>query len=196
MTKDDLIAFETEIADLFNAGGIPYPVHLSDGSEDQLIRIFQDIDRDDWVFGSWRMHYECLLHGVPPADLKAAILRGGSISLCFPEYRVYSSAIVGGILPIALGAAMGIKLSRGTNRVHCFIGDMTVETGIAHECIKYSRNHHLPIRWIIARNGHSVLTPVDAVWGSKTTWGFHADVEAYDYKSKYPHAGAGKRVEF
>ena len=32
------------------------------------------------------------------------------------------------------------------------MGEMTSETGIAHECIKYSRNHKLPIHFIIEDN--------------------------------------------
>ena len=38
------------------------------------------------------------------------IVNGKSISLCFPEYKIYSSAIVGGSIPIALGAARQLNL--------------------------------------------------------------------------------------
>ena len=93
---------------------------------------------------SWRSHYQCLLKGVPPEKVRDEILAGRSISLCFPEYRVVSSAIVGGILPIAVGIALGLKRRNEPGRVHCFMGDMTSETGIAHECIKYSFNHGSP----------------------------------------------------
>ena len=42
------------------------------------------------------------------------ILEGKSISLCFPEYNIYSSAIVGGVLPIAVGVAMNLKNNKKT----------------------------------------------------------------------------------
>ena len=94
---------------MFNAAKIRAPVHLYSGNEAQMIEIFRDVKPEDWVMCSWRSHYQCLLKGVPRDQVKAEILAGRSISLCFPEYRVVSSAIVGGILPIAVGMALGIK---------------------------------------------------------------------------------------
>ena len=86
MKKKDLIAFEEEIADLFNAGKIRAPVHLYKGNENKIINVFKNINKNDWVFCSWRSHYQCLLKGVPPNKIKAEILAGRSISLCFPKY--------------------------------------------------------------------------------------------------------------
>lgn len=193
MTKSDLIAFEEEIAAEFNAAKIPYPVHLESGNEDALMEVFENVHRNDWVFVSWRGHLKALLKGVPPNQLKAAIHRGESMGLRFPKQRVYGSAIVGGTIPIALGVALAIKRSGDKERVHCFLGDMTAETGIFFECYKYARNHDLPIRWIIEDNGVSVCTDTHRVWGGKTHFGCAV---RYEYQSKYPHAGAGKRVNF
>ena len=53
----------------------------------------------------------------------------------FSEYKIYSSAIVGGSIPIALGAAWAIKFKNKKEKVFCFMGEMTSETGIVHECI-------------------------------------------------------------
>lgn len=199
MKKNELIGFEEEVAALFNEGKIRAPVHLYHGNEDSLIEIFKGIRTQDWVFCSWRSHYQCLLKGVPREQLLEEILAGRSISLCFPKQRVYSSAIVGGILPIAVGAAMSIKRQNLESKVYCFIGDMTSETGIAHESIKYSRNHRLPIQFIIEDNGKSVCTDTREVWGqSKLTFEDKNDdyVTYYSYETKYPHAGAGIRVQF
>ena len=55
--KSFLIDFETEIKEIYEDGKIIAPVHLSGGNEDQLIEIFKDVDKDDWVFSSWRNHY-------------------------------------------------------------------------------------------------------------------------------------------
>src|SRR5208282_4694858 len=164
MTSEELIAFESDIADLFNAAKIRAPVHLYYGNEAQIIEIFRDVKPEDWVMCSCRSHYQCLLKGVPPEQVKAEILAGRSISLCFPEYRVVSSAIVGGILSIAVGVALGLKRRGEKGRVHCFLGEMTAETGMAHECIKYSHNFQLPIRFIVEDNGKSVCTDTRETW--------------------------------
>ena len=60
-------------------------------------------------------------------------------------------------MPIAVGMALSFKRKKSKNKVYCFIGEMTSETGIAHECIKYSRNKKLPIHFIVEDNGKSVL---------------------------------------
>ncbi len=202
LTKKELIEFETEMAECFDAAMIRAPVHLYNGNEDQIIKVFKDhnIGPDDWVLCSWRSHYQCLLKGVPKDELKSAILQGRSISLCFSKYRVLSSGIVTGVLPISIGIAMDIKRKGGENKVYCFMGEMTSETGVAHECIKYARNHKLPIHFIVEDNGKSVCTDTRATWGmEKLTYEDVNDeyITYYKYKlDKYPHAGAGKRVQF
>jgi len=199
MTKDELIAFEDEIAEQFNSGKIRAPVHLYSGNEEQIIDAFRPIRPRDWVFCSWRSHYQCLLKGVPKALVRSEILAGRSISLCFPEQRVYSSAIVGGVLPIAVGAAISIRRRGEDAKVYCFMGEMTAETGIAHESIKYSRNHRLPIHFIVEDNEKSVCTDTREAW-SQPRLSFEGAndeyVSYYRYRTKYPHAGAGVRVQF
>jgi len=199
LKAQDLIDFETEIAGFFNAAQIRAPIHLYSGNEEEMIGIFQDIRAEDWVLCSWRSHYQCLLKGVPREQLKAEIMAGRSISLCFPEYRVFSSAIVTGVLPIAVGIALAIQRAGGSERVHCFMGEMTSETGSAHECIKYATNHSLPIRFIVEDNGKSVCTDTRQTWNSPVLTyenSSHPLVHYYKYETKYPHAGAGARVQF
>ena len=199
MDKEELIKFEEEIAELFNGANISAPVHLYYGNEDQIIDVFKKVRPQDWVFCSWRSHYQCLLKGVPTEEIKNEILAGRSISLCFPDYQIYSSALVGGSLPVAVGTAIAIKRKDEDSKVYCFMGDMTSETGIAHECIKYSRNHQLPIHFIIEDNSKSVCTDTRETWNSnKLSYESVSDpmITYYRYESKYPHAGAGTRVQF
>ena len=64
--------------------------------------------------------------GVPKNEVKKEILAGRSISLCFPEQKIYSSALVGGSIPIAVGTALSLKLRNEKNTmVYCFMGEMT-----------------------------------------------------------------------
>jgi TPP-dependent pyruvate/acetoin dehydrogenase alpha subunit len=202
LTKEELIEFENEMADCFNNAMIKAPVHLYNGNEEQIINVFKknNIGPQDWVLCSWRSHYQCLLKGVPKDELKEAILKGRSISLGFSKYRVLCSGIVTGQLSVSLGIALDIKRKGGNNKVYCFMGEMTSETGAAHEVIKYARNHKLPIHFIIEDNGKSVCTDTRATWGTdKLTYeGINDEyITYYKYKlDKYPHAGAGVRVQF
>ena len=199
LTAEDLINFEDRVADAFNSGLIKAPVHLYHGNENQMIEVFGDVKEQDWIMCSWRSHYQCLLKGVPEDVLYRDILAGRSISLCYPNERIFSSAIVGGSISIATGIALSILKKDGRNRVHCFVGDMTAETGIAHECIKYSENFDLPIRFIVEDNRKSVCTDTYKAWGMSASSYSEYDgskVVYYQYETRYPHAGAGERVQF
>jgi len=208
-TTESLQAFEEKVATAFNNKEIPHPVHLEDGNYEQLIEVFNKyVNETDWVSGTWRQHVKCLLKGVPEDELFRAIKQGKSIGLCFGAHRIVSSAIVGGIVPIALGIAQAIKWRGETNKVVCFLGDMSAETGIFYECVKYAEAWDLPVLWVIENNHKSVCSITKDVWNGD---GFFTNVKKYkagtvarltksvlyyEYESKFPHAGAGLRVQF
>ena len=203
LTAQDLISFEEEVAECFNSGKIRAPIHLYNGNEDKIIKIFEKVNKEDYIFCSWRSNYQCLLKGVPRETLKKDILAGKSITLCYPEYNIFSSAIVTGSIPIANGRALAEKRKGSGSHVWCFVGDMSSETGSFHENVKYSVNHDLPITWVVEDNGKSVCTDTRKTWNTDNLSYEEFDllqsrqkVIYYKYETKYPHAGAGKRIQF
>ena len=194
MNKQNLIDFEKRVQKSYEAGEMNAPIHLSGNNEDQLIKIFKNIDKDDWVFSSWRNHYHALLHGFDPEELFNLIKEGKSMGINSVKHKFYSSSIVGGSLPIALGVAQSIKLKKETSKVWCFIGDMTFETGTFHECYKYSRNFDLPLEFVIEDNNMSTNTPTDEAWNQKSE--IPDDVYYYQYERNFPHHGTGKWILF
>lgn len=194
LTAEDLIQFENDIVQKWEDGKIRGPIHLSNGNEEQLIEVFKRISKNDWVFSTWRSHYHALLKGISPQWIAEEILAGKSITLCNIDEKFYSSAIVGGTLSIALGVAMGIKEKGSDEKVWCFIGDMSFESGIFYEVHKYARNFDLPLYFIVEDNDVSTYTPTEATWNKKKD--IPSDVIHYKYKSKYPHYGSGKWVVF
>ena len=194
ITKDELISFETEVKEKYEAGEIPSPIHLAKDNEDELIEIFQYIHSEDWIFQAWRNHYHALLHGFNRQQLMDDIVDGRSMATSSKVNKFYSSAIVGGIIPIALGAAMALKQKGSDRKVWCFIGDMTFETGVFHESYKYAKNFELPIQFVVEDNNLSVHTPTDAAWGVRQE--VPEDVVYYRYENGYPHHGTGAWVNF
>jgi len=191
----DLIDFENDIISHWEGGEIRGPIHLSNGNEKELIRIFSKIGIDDWVFSTWRSHYHALLHGMEPDKLKQKILDGKSITIVDKESKFYASAIVTGTLPIALGVAKAIKLQKSDNKVWVFLGDMAFESGIFYEVHKYARNYDLPLYFVVEDNGVSTNTPTLDTWNGIQRE-IPEDVIYYKYESKYPHYGTGKWVVF
>ena len=193
-TPETLIAFEKSIAGTFNRGEIKAPVHLAGGNEQQLIDIFKDIRPQDWVCCGWRAHLHCLLKSVPPQELKDAIVAGRSIGLCFPDQRVISSALVGGIVPIALGLAWAAKYRNEDEKVWCFIGDMSAHCGLVYECMTYAKNDNLPLEIVVEDNGKSVATNTAAAWGDDLRWLHGGLFRYYKYELRFPHVGTGTWV--
>jgi pyruvate dehydrogenase E1 component alpha subunit len=189
-----LIGFEKKMADHWEAGRIRGPIHLSGGNEEQLIEIFKRVKNTDWVFSTWRSHYHALLKGLPSEWLEQEILEGRSITIVNKEEKFYSSAIVGGIIPIAVGVAMANKRKGINDTVWCFVGDMTYETGTFMENYKYAKNFDLPIRFVVEDNGVSTNTPTIETWNKKSE--IPEDVIWYQYKKEWPHYGTGKWVIF
>lgn len=188
LIKEDLIAFEEEMARVFGTGKIRAPVHLVGGNENQLLGIFQNIKDEDWVFSTHRSHLHALLKGVPPEVVREDILAGKSICLQYSEYRFHTSAIVGGNLPQAVGVAMTGQ------RVWVFCGEMAAQTGIFSECLRFSEKNDLPITFVIEDSGFSVLTPTSEVWPD-ICLDSHKVIR-YQYKNTFPHQGTGVQVAF
>jgi pyruvate dehydrogenase E1 component alpha subunit len=207
MTPQELIDFETDIGNRFNNREIRAPIHLYDGAENQMIRVFEKIDvENDWICCTWRNHYQALLKGIPPDVLRERIVAGKSMVMNLPEYKFICSSIVGGIPSIATGLALAAKLKGTTERVWCWTGDMSANTGAWSEAYRYSVAQDLPITFVVEDNELSVLTPTSEVWGDSRwylpvagnrNWYESSHLIYYRYKNnKYPHAGAGVRVQF
>ena len=99
--------------------------------------------------------------------LKEEIIKGRSIHINSREHKVFTSSIVCGNIPIALGVALALKLKKANNKVWTFVGDMAAEMGVFHECTKYARRNNLPIKFVVEDNGLSVNTPTQKVWGEE-----------------------------
>jgi len=205
ITRQELIDFETEIGERFNNREIRAPIHLYHGNEDQIMQVFNAIDiENDWVCCTWRNHYQALLKGVPKDLLRSEIIAGRSMVLNLPEYKFVCSSIVGGIPSIATGLALAAKLRNTGEHVWCWTGDMSAETGAWHESYKYSVNHRLPITFVVEDNGLAVESPTDKIWGrtvpyyaADADWFQDTNLIYYRYQNtRYPHAGAGVKVQF
>ena len=187
LSAKELIEFEDEVARRFENKEILGPIHLCSKTQvSPLLEIFKDIRRSDWVLSNWRSHFHALLHGVPADLVMAEILAGRSMGLNFPKYRVMTSAIMGGMLPIACG------LAAAGEKVWCFVGDMAARTGAFHDASTYAAGQLLGIRFVVEDNGLSVNTPTEEIWGRTPA----KIVDRYQYKRTWNHSGTNNYVAF
>ena len=196
-TKKELISFEKRIYDLFEAGELPYLLHLCGGNEDQLIEIFSKINEGDWVFSTHRSHYHYLLKGGNEQKLLDKIKGGDSMFIFDKELNFYSSSVLAGCTGIAVGVAEALKREGSPHKVWCFIGDGAEDEGHFYEAVRYASGKNIPCTFIIEDNDRSVDTTKEG----RGSNGFRIEsphIFRYDYKPTYPHAstGSGRIVQF
>jgi len=136
-----------------------------------------------------------LLKSKDPEWVKSEIMNGRSMHISSRKYKFFTSSIVAGIIPIALGTALALKRKKSKSRVWCFIGDMAAETGTFYESWKYSVGEDLPITFIVEDNDFSVYTPTKEVWRGYNIYN-PVGLIYYKYKRIYPHYGIGKFIDF
>lgn len=206
----ELVQFEKDLVELWKAGKIRVPLHLSGGNEWELVRVFQEIKEHDWVVSTHRNHYHALLKGVDKNELRQEIL-GNSSGLCGGasgsmhttdmDRRFISSCLVGAGAPVAVGLALGIELAGGPEHVWCFLGDGAVDEGSFWESLQFAEGRDLPVTFIIEDNNRSVESTGEDRGVSRSTSRMSVlllskKVRYHTFKSTWPHVGNGEYVSF
>ena len=162
---------ELKIEDLYHDDEMKTPVHLSLGQEAVSAAICANLKREDYIFSNHRSHGHYLAKG---GDLKAMIAefycketgcakgRGGSMHLIDTSVgHLGSSAIVGGGIPNAVGAAFAIKMQKKDLVAVTFFGDAACEQGVLYESMNWAKLHSLPIIYVCENNRYSVHSYID-----------------------------------
>jgi len=162
---------EEEIERRYREDQMKTPIHLVIGQEATSVGCCAALRREDLLYSSHRTHGNYLAKG---GDLKAMLCemhcringcagsRGGSMHLIDKSVGMAgTSAIVGGAMPIATGAALAAQL-QGLDRVSVvFIGDATTEQGVASESLNFAALKRLPVIFFCENNFYSVQSPLD-----------------------------------
>jgi pyruvate dehydrogenase E1 component alpha subunit len=199
VTKQELIDFEKSVASHWEAGDLPYLIHLSGGNEDFLIEHFEeDVKDGDWIFSTHRNHHHALLAGIPANTLMGRILEGNSMFVFSRSHNFFSSSILAGTCAIAAGVAYALKESGSDNWVYCFLGDGAEEQGHFYEAVMFVEAQDLPCMFIIEDNDRQVDTSFEERNPNKFKFEMPSCVIRNKYKATYPHAGNGtsKKIVF
>lgn len=161
---------EEEIERRYQQDQMKTPIHLVIGQEATSVGCCAALRVDDLMYSSHRTHGNYLAKG---GDLKAMLCemhcringcvgsRGGSMHLIDKRVGMAgTSAIVGGALPIAAGAALAAQL-KGTDGVAVvFFGDAATEEGVASETLNFAVLKKLPVIFFCENNFYSVQSPL------------------------------------
>jgi TPP-dependent pyruvate/acetoin dehydrogenase alpha subunit len=161
---------EEEIERRYHQDLMKTPIHLVIGQEATSVGACAALRVTDLLYSSHRTHGNYLAKG---GDLKAMLAemhcratgcvgsRGGSMHLIDKKVGMAgTSAIVGGAVPIAVGAALAAQL-KGENRVTMvFLGDATPEEGVTSESLNFAALKKLPVVFFCENNFYSVQSPL------------------------------------
>lgn len=154
--------FEEEVAARYRQQRMPTPVHLYLGEEACAAGVCLALAPRDRVFTTHRSHGHYLAKGGDMGRLAGELHarpwgcshgRGGSMHVCDPEAGVNgATAIVGGSIPLAVGAALGDWI-RGEDRVSVtFFGDGAADEGVIHEALNFAVLRRLAVVFVCENN--------------------------------------------
>lgn len=161
--------FELAITRLIKEGEVAGACHSSIGQEAAIVGACMALRNDDYMSGTHRSHGHPIGKGAELKPLMAEILgkatgvckgRGGSMHLTDAKIgSIGESAIVGGGIPLATGAALSAQV-RGTDQVALsFFGDGAVNEGAFHESLNMAAIWKLPVIFFCENNGYAAVTP-------------------------------------
>ena len=161
---------EEEIERRYREDQMKTPIHLVIGQEATAVGCASALRLDDLIYCGHRTHGAYLAKG---GDLRAMLCemhcrvngcagsRGGSMHLIDkPVGMAGTSAIVGGAVPIATGAALAARMKGEDRAVVVFLGDATTEEGVSSESLNFAALKQLPVVFFCENNFYSVQSPL------------------------------------
>lgn len=163
--------FEIRAESAYQHGKVGGFFHAYIGQEAIQTAAYDVIGPENWWLTTYRCHALALLLGVTPNELMAELYgrstgnakgRGGSMHL-YTDRLLGGFGIVGGHLPVAVGAAFTIKyLGKEKEEVAvCFLGDGAVAQGAFHESLNLAALWDLPCLFVIENNQWGMGTAVE-----------------------------------
>ena len=153
---------EETIAETYPKDEIRCPIHLSIGQEATAVGVCQVLRQTDLVFGSHRCHGLYLAKGGDLRGMFAELFgkrsgcasgKGGSMHLVDPPHGMMgASALVGGSIPLAVGAALAIGTDRQERVAAAFFGDGATEEGVLWESLNFAALKSLPVLFVCENN--------------------------------------------
>lgn len=164
--------FDEKIVELYPQQEMRCPTHLSLGQEAAAAGVCAALRKEDLIFSTHRCHSHTMAKG---GDFKLMFAelygketgcskgKGGSMHFVQPEMGIMgASAIVGGSVPLAVGAALAAKMQGKDIVSVAFFGDGALEQGTFHEGLNFASLKKLPVLFISENNFYATCSHLSA----------------------------------
>lgn len=158
--------FEEGAEQAYIRGLVHGTMHLSIGQEVSAVGVGVMLQDGDYITSTHRGHGHCIAKGANPKFMFAEFFgkdtgycrgRGGSMHIAdIANGNLGANGIVGGGLPIAVGAALALKQERRPHVVVCFFGDGANNEGAFHESLNMAAIWKLPVVFVCENNKYGM----------------------------------------
>src|SRR5581483_9947906 len=160
--------FEERASEMYTKAKIGGYCHLNLGEEATIVGLMAALEPADYIFTNYREHGYIIARGVAPGPVMAELFgketgvsrgRGGSMHLFDADTHFMGGyAIVGGQIPLAVGAAFALAYQERPGIVLCQMGDATTNIGAWHESLNLAKLYRLPVLFLVINNGYGMGT--------------------------------------
>jgi TPP-dependent pyruvate/acetoin dehydrogenase alpha subunit len=160
--------FEEKVLDLWENKYFSALYHLYIGQESAGGGVIEALRPHDHILTNHRNHGHLIARGADPGRAFAEILgratglcggRSGSFHLCDASLGfLQTTAILGGNVTLAIGAAYALKCARRKGIVVVFFGDASLEEGVAAEALNIAAQQRLPVLFVLENNNLGSLS--------------------------------------
>ncbi|MEO5834672.1 MAG: thiamine pyrophosphate-dependent dehydrogenase E1 component subunit alpha [Nakamurella sp.] len=158
--------FEEAVDELFARGLMHGTMHLSIGQEASATGVCLALQKGDHLTSTHRGHGHCIAAGADLDRMMAELLaketgycrgRGGSMHIAdVSTGNLGANGIVGGGIPIAAGAALGLRMQGKDAVVVSFFGDGATNEGAFHEGVNLAAVWDLPVVFVCENNKYGM----------------------------------------
>ncbi len=162
--------FEEAAARLFSEGKVHGTAHFCIGEEATGIAVGAALEPEDRITATHRGHGQSIGKGMRLDLMMAEFLgketgyckgRGGCMHIAdFSVGSLGANGIVGGGIPIAVGAALSQRMQKSPHITVCYFGDGATSTGSFHESVNLASVWKLPVLFVCVNNLYAMSTPL------------------------------------
>ena len=167
--------FENEAIELAKANATRAAVHTYQGEEAIAVGVCAHMTREDFITSTHRGHGHCIAKGAQLDRMFAELLgkgegyckgKGGSMHIAdLTTGNLGANGIVGGGIPIAVGAALSMQLDAKGHFTVSFFGDGAANEGSFHEALNMASIWDLPVIFVCENNQYGI-SQIDAIFNA------------------------------
>lgn len=158
--------FEKEAIELAKMNLTRAAIHTYNGEEAIGVGVCAHLTNNDYIVSNHRGHGHCIAKGADLRRMFAELMaretgyckgKGGSMHIADMDVGMLgANGIVGGGIPIAIGAALAQKYLNKDSITVVFFGDGASNEGTFHESINMAAVNHLPVIFLCENNQYAI----------------------------------------